>query len=83
MISLQEHRVALINLPGTIAAMEKLEQLIDYYGQNKPGPAYLTCRYAPNEPEIQVGRKLFLNVLQQQHAELVRYLGTLGIDAGQ
>jgi len=81
MISLSENRTSLVNLGSTIDAIETLDRLIDYFNEPKPGPAYLTVRYAASSPEIQIDRAVFVLALEAQRDKLVAYLSTLGIDA--
>lgn len=81
MISLSEKRVSLVNLGHTLEALDKLEGLIKHFSENKPGPAYLTVRFASDNPEIQIDRAVFLVALKAQREKLVEYLATLGIDA--
>lgn len=83
MINLRENRVALMNLPGTVQAMEELEALIDFYSENKPGPAYVSFLHVdgPGQVEVQIDRKIILPALQAQHRKFVEYLAALGIEA--
>jgi hypothetical protein len=81
MISLVENRVSLQNLAGTIEALDQIDKLIVYFSDGKIAPAYLTVRYVPGTPEIQVDRSAFLEILRSQREKLVQYFATLGIDA--
>ena len=81
MISLSENRIALMNLPSTIVAMEELETLINFYSVDKPGPAYVRFMHVdgPGEISAQIDRKFILDALVAQHQKIVQYLKTLGI----
>lgn len=83
MISLEEHRTALINLRGTIEALENLDTLIKFYSVDKPGPAYCEFHYVDelNKPEVQIERSIMVTALKAQRQRLVDYLSRLGIRA--
>lgn len=83
MVKLSENRVALINLGTTINAMDKLDTLIKFYSEDKPGPAYVTCTHVdgPGEVKVQIDRKIMVPALQAQRQKLVDYLATLGVEA--
>ncbi len=81
MIKLKENRVSIANLPTTLQALDKLDELLKHYGNGKPGPAYVKFRYVRDEPEVQIARDLMIVALQEQRLRLVEYLATLGIDA--
>ena len=83
MISLEEHRTALINLRGTIEAIEDIDKLIAFYSVDKPGPAYCEFHYVEgiSKPEVQFDRSLMVMALKSQRQKLVDYLATLGIEA--
>ena len=81
MISLSKNRTSLANLGRTINALEKIEDLIEYYSQSGRGPAYLQIRYAMGEPEIQMDRSIIVDALHAQREKLLDYFAALGIDA--
>ena len=85
MIKLSENRVALLNLHGTIEALEKFKELHEYYSENpsSPGPAYVTFRFTKvgNLVDAQIDRAIMVKCLKDQIARLEDYLATLGIDA--
>lgn len=82
MISLKDNRTALYNLSGTIEAIGKLDYLIEFYGEDKPGPAYATFSYVKHvENTVQFDRKIIVDALKAQRKTLVDYMATLGIDA--
>ena len=85
MIKLSENRVALLDLGGTIEALEKLKELQAYYSESpsKPGPAYVTFRWTKidNMVDAQIDRAIMVECLRNQIARLEDYLATLGIDA--
>lgn len=81
MISLSKNRTSLANLGTTINALEKIEDLITFYSQSSPGPAYLQIRHAMGEPEIQMDRSIMVDALHAQREKLLDYFATLGIDA--
>ena len=83
MIKLSEYRVELMNLKGTIDALEDINVLLNYYSEDKPGPAYCTFRYidAAGQVDTQFDRKIIVTALEAQRQKLVGYLASLGIEA--
>lgn len=82
MISLNEHRTALINLRTTIEAIDDLDTLIEFYSTPSPGPAYVEFYHVdgPGELKVQLNRAFAIQALQAQRQKLVEYMSTLGID---
>lgn len=80
MITLRDNRTALVNIAGTIDALENLELLIKTYSEDKPGPAYVRCAYV-GDIDIQIDRAIMVTALEAQRQRLISYLATLGIDA--
>lgn len=82
MIKLSENKTALVNLDGTIKALETVKHLIDKYSEDKPGPAYCVFDYVTVEhSKVQFGREIIVEALEKQKEKLVTYLASLGIDA--
>lgn len=80
MISLEEHRGKLINLPTTIAALDAIDELIAHYSDIGPGVAYCTFNTGPRgDVSMQFSRPIILTALHAQRTVLVEYLATLGI----
>ena len=81
MISLEENRTSLINLPSTIKALEDLDKLIVEYSKDLPGPAYTVFDVDRTKPiKVQFQRSIVLTALWKRREVLVEYLSTLGID---
>ena len=84
MIKLSENKTALMNLTGTIEAIETLDYLIKEYKQLKVGPAYCQLDYMPvRRSNVQLDRNIMVEALTKQRQVLVDYLATLGIDANE
>lgn len=84
MIKLSENKTALMNLTGTIEAIETLDYLIKEYKQLKVGPAYCKLDYVPvSRSNVQLDRNIMVEALTKQRQVLVDYLATLGIDANE
>jgi hypothetical protein len=82
MISLKDHRIALHNLPLTIAALENIDDLIEHYSVDLPGPAYVVFDgYSTGNTRMQFDREIMVYALDCQRAKLTAYLETLGIIA--
>ena len=82
MIKLSENRTALVNLKLTIDALDELNLLIDFYKQDKPGPAYCTFEYVDTYArKVQFDRAVIVEALIAQKERLTTYLEELGIDA--
>lgn len=82
MISLKLNKTALYNLSGTIEELERLDNLIEVYGEDKVGPAYVTFKYVNGgDCHAQFDRKIIVDALKAQRKTLVDYLANLGIDA--
>lgn len=82
MVSLNEHRSELCNLRTTIEALEELERLIDFYAEDKPGPAYVAFEITERtKVTVQFDRKIMVTALSAQRQTLVGYLAKLGIQA--
>lgn len=82
MINLKNYSDPLCNLHVTIDAIKKFNQLIRYYSEDKPGPAYLSARVNyDNYIDIQVDREIMVTALKAQRQKLVDYLATMHIDA--
>lgn len=82
MISLKDYSVPLSNLHVTIHALKNFNQLINYYSEDAPGPAYLTARIKYNNGiDFQVDREIIITALKAQRQKLVDYLATMLIDA--
>lgn len=84
MLSLSENRTALINLKTTLTALEQLRKLIEYYSEEKPGPAYVKFNLPSgrtDDDDVQIDRSIMVIALKAQEQKLVDYLETLGIDA--
>lgn len=81
MISLNEHRTALINLRTTIEAIDDLDTLIEFYSKPSPGPAYVEFYHVdgPGEIKVQLDRAFAIQALQSQRQKLVDYMAKLGI----
>lgn len=80
MISLKENYVGLINLKGTIDAIQSLDELIEYYSVDKPGPAYVTFNHIGSGPiDVQFDRQVMLATLKVQRQKLVDCFAKLGI----
>ena len=84
MIPLTDNRIALMNLGLTIRTLDELEELIEYYSEDKPGPAYLHIDCGPiRRYEVQLDRPFIVEALKKQRDKRVEYLATLGIDANK
>lgn len=82
MINLKDNITGLRNLDVTISALKNFNQLIRYYSEDKPDPAYLSARVNyDNYIDIQVDREIMVPALKAQRQKLVDYLATLNIDA--
>lgn len=82
MITLKDHRIALHNLPLTIAALENLDDLIENYSVPLPGPAYVIFdSFRTGDTRVQFDRGIMVYALKSQRAKLTEYLETLGIIA--
>lgn len=82
MIKLSESKVALVNLKGTIEALEQIKSLIDSYKEDKAGPAYCSFDHVyRTEAKVQFNRPIMVKALEEQKEVLVNYLANLGIDA--
>lgn len=82
MISLKDNRIALMNLAGTIDALENIDELIKEYSEDKPGPAYVTFEFTfENHDKVQFDRAIMVNALYEQREKLTDYLALLGIKA--
>lgn len=82
MISLKDNKTALYNLSGTIEALERFDLLIEFYSEDKPGPAYTAFSNVHiTDLEVQFDRKIIVDALKAQRKTLVDYLVNLGIDA--
>lgn len=82
MIKLSEHKTALMNLQGTIEAIENIDRLIAFYSEEKQGPAYCYFEYVHgSQTTVQFKRPVMVDALTAQRSSLVSYLATLGIDA--
>lgn len=83
MIKLEDHRTSLVNLKGTIEALEDIDKLIEFYSVDKPGPAYTEFHYVDNliKPQVQFERSIMVTALRHQRQRLADYLATLGIEA--
>ncbi|UZS00834.1 hypothetical protein [Pseudomonas phage vB_PsaM_M1] len=82
MIKLSDNKTALVNLHGTIKALESLDYLIKEYQQDKAGPAYCQFNYvATDHSNVQIERSVMVDALQAQRERLVEYFYKLGIDA--
>lgn len=79
MISLKENRAALMNLKGTIAAIDNLDSLIRNYSEQKLGPAYASFNIVDTEYAVQFDRPVIVSALNQQRQRLVEYMEQLGI----
>lgn len=80
MISLEEHRTSLMNLPVTIAAIEDIDKLIFEYSTDVPGPAYTVFEVNnAKHIKVQLRRNIALSALRVQRAAHVEYLNKLGI----
>jgi|TARA_R110000782_G_C14700428_1_gene402054 flavodoxin len=80
MISLKDNRTALLNLRGTIQALESLDMLIDNYSVDLPGPAYAVFESGNSiNTRVQFDRRTIVIALKAQRAELAENLLTLGI----
>jgi len=82
MIKLSENRTALVNLKLTIDALDELNTLIDFYKEDKPGPAYCTFEYVSTYArKVQFDRSVIMEALIAQKERVTAYLEELGIDA--
>jgi len=82
MISLADNRTALMNLHATIQAVENLDELIENYSVDLPGPAYVVFDgYSTGATRVQFDREIMVIALKAQRAKLTAYLATLGIIA--
>jgi len=80
MIKFSENRDSLLNLSVTVNSIEQLDELIAYYSEDKPGPAYLKACYLGGGIEFQLDRKFMLEALESQRRKLINYLAGIGID---
>jgi len=55
------------SIQTTMEAIEKNRKLIEFYSEDKAGPAYVTCTYVAHEPiDIQIDRKIMVKTLTEQ-----------------
>ena len=87
MISVSKHYVSLVNLKGTLDALENVDRLIANYGVEnaaKAGPAYVQFENVTirnnDKPAVQFDREIMVTALQAQRAKLVSYLADMGIE---
>lgn len=82
MIKLEDHRSGLINIKGTIEALEHIDRLIDHYSEDLPGPAYCKFNhvYGLDDVIVQFDRQIMITALTEQRQKLVNYFATLGIE---
>lgn len=81
MISVTEHRVALMNLRVTLEEVCKIDALIKHFRMAGVGPAYLEVKYVnPELSAIQLDRQNLIEALIWQRQKLVDYLAAMGID---
>lgn len=60
------------SIQTTMEAIERIEQLIEYYGEDKPGPAYITCKKDIGDcVDVQIDRKIMINALEGQLNKLI------------
>jgi len=83
MISLKDNHIALMNLTGTIYALENIDKLIKEYSEDKPSPAYVTFEFTlfENHDKVQFDRAIMVKALYEQREKLTDYLARLGIAA--
>ena len=82
MIKLKDSRNALLNLPVTIDAIERIDRAIAEYSNGPAvGPAYCTFNINGSAVAVQLDRAIAVTALQAQKQRLVDYLKNLGIDA--
>lgn len=56
----------------TMEAIERTQKLIDFYSEDKSGPAYVTCKNVVHENvELQIDRKIMVNALTEQMNKLI------------
>lgn len=79
MIKLKDNRVALIHLGTTIEEIDQLDELILFYSEPRPGPAYVTFEYLDRPMRVQIDLLVALNA---QRDKLVEYMASLGIEVG-
>jgi len=82
MISYKEKSTQLRTLHITFDGVAKLDELINEYSRDVPGPAYITAKFGGYDQgiDLQIDRKIFVVALQAQRTELIDYLYELGID---
>lgn len=87
MISVKKHYVALVNLRGTLAALENIDRLIAHYGgasASLPGPAYVQFNHVRvcnnDKPAVQFDREIMVAALLAQRSKLFSYLADMGIE---
>ena len=82
MIKLKDSRNALLNLPVTIDAIERIDRAIAEYSNGPAvGPADCTFNINGSAVAVQLDRAIAVTALQAQKQRLVDYLKNLGIDA--
>jgi len=55
------------SIKTTMEAIEKIQKLIDFYSEDKAGPAYVTCKNVGHEHiDIQIDRKIMVKTLTEQ-----------------
>lgn len=83
MIKLSENKVSLCGLPVTIAALERLNVLIEKYADDKLGPAYVKFEYIAMDDTVQIDRSIMVEALKKQRQIIVDYLEKLGIEVDE
>lgn len=83
MIKLSENKVSLCDLPFTIAALERLDKLIETYADEKLGSAFVKFDYISMDDTIQINRKIMVEALKKQRQIIVDGLEELGIEVDE
>lgn len=61
------------SIQTTMEAIERTQKLIDFYSEDKAGPAYVTCNNVGHESiDIQIDRKTMVIALKTQINQFVR-----------
>lgn len=58
----------------TLVAIEEIDRAIDYYSEDKPGPAYITAKMFTQSSDFQLDRDVMLVALNEQKRRYIEYL---------
>lgn len=82
LIPLSTRRTELHNLPHTIGALKRIDDLIAHYSDDRINCAPVVFRQSGStNVEVHLDREIAVRALKEQRQTLVDFLRTLGIDA--